>query len=415
MALTPEVIDNRPEATAFAFGRVWYGGTNSSRWGTTLFYSQVLTDVNRAGKCHQEADPTSETINSLVDSDGGTVKIPDVGKVIKLIALSSSLVIIADNGVWTITGGSEGFAPLSFFVSRVTKIGCVSKRSVIEVEDTVIYANTDGIYQIGAAEESRKVIAAHISEKIDSFYATIPSASLLNSVSLYDSKAQVYSLYYGPVNDLNRSVNLRLKTGAWYPYEFDTDSELLPARFRMAFPFFSQESRTASGVKFLMYSDDDTSQYYSFNEFNDLTFVDFGAADITAYLEFAPLTLDNPQFDKSSTYVTSYFSFTEQSVTGVDGNGAVVYELPSSALLTPRWEWHTSSGGHKLGRQRQVYRFRAPLAAEDGTFDIGATVVTSRDKVRGHGKALSLRYDAETGKDMKLIGVTIPMSMDGQY
>ena len=98
MALTPEVIDNRPEATAFAFGRVWYGGTNSTRWGTTLFYSQVLTDVNRAGKCHQEADPTSETINSLVDSDGGTVKIPDVGQVIKLISLSSSLVIIADNG-----------------------------------------------------------------------------------------------------------------------------------------------------------------------------------------------------------------------------------------------------------------------------------------------------------------------------
>jgi len=424
MAITTETEDNRPEVTAFAFGRVWFGGTNSQRWGTTLFFSQVLTDINRAGKCHQEADPTAESINSLIDSDGGTVRISEMGSVVGMVALSTALVVLCNNGVWTIRGGSQGFTPLSFVVERVTKIGCIAKRSIIEVEDTVMYVAVDGIYQIGnqAGQDQyqgggKSIVSTNITEpKINSFYNDIEHSELTGSVSVYDNKQKVYSLYYGPVNDLNKALNLRLKSGAWYPYTFDTDSEELPARFRMAFPFFSQESRNVVGTKFLMFSDDDVDQRYSINEYNDANFKDFGTAEIDAYFEFSPLTLDNPQFDKSAMYVTNYFEFTEQTITGVDDAGKPTYTYPSSALLTPKWEWHSVPGvGSKVGRQRQVYRFREVLAEDDGTINTGMTVVTSRDKVRGHGKALGLRYDAESGKDMRLIGVTLPMTMDGQY
>ena len=40
MAVTTEIetTDNRPEAVAFAFGRVWYAGVESTRWSTTLCY-----------------------------------------------------------------------------------------------------------------------------------------------------------------------------------------------------------------------------------------------------------------------------------------------------------------------------------------------------------------------------------------
>lgn len=416
MALTTETTDNRPEATAFMFGRVWYAGTQSTRWSTTLFYSQVLTDINRSGKCHQEADPTAEAINSLIDSDGGTIRISEIGRVLAMIPLSSALIVVADNGVWSIVGGSEGFTPIANLVSRITKIGCISKRSILEVEDTVMYAAADGIYQVGVLEESRRVTSANITEpKIDTFYNNIEHSSLTNSVSVYDNKEKIYSLYYGPVNDLTNSLNLRLKNGSWYPYDFDTDSDELPARFRMAYPFYSQESRTNTGAKFLLYSDDGVSPVYSINEFNDSNFVDFGAAPISAYLDLAPITLDNPQFDKAAPYVTSYFEFTEKLVTGVDANGKATYSFPSSALLTPKWEWHETIGGSKIGRQRQVYRFREPLAAADGTFDIGLTVVVSRDKIRGQGKALGLRYDTEAGKDLRLLGLTVPMTMDGNY
>ncbi|MCP5002985.1 MAG: hypothetical protein GY941_03405, partial [Planctomycetes bacterium] len=121
------------------------------------------------------------------------------------------------------------------------------------------------------------------------------------------------------------------------------------------------------------------------------------------------------QFDKSAPYVTNYFEFTEQTITGTDSNGKAIYTYPSSALLTPKWEWHTTGGGNRIGRQRQVYKFREPLAEADGSFDTGLTVVTTRDTIRGHGKALSLRYDTESGKDLRLIGLTLPISMEGQY
>ena len=415
MALAEECINNRPECVAFGFGRVWYAGTESDRWGTTLFYSQVLTDVNRAGKCYQDADPTAEEINSLIDSDGGTVRIPDVGQVIKLVFLSRVLIVVADNGVWEVRGGSDGFTPLSYFVGRVTDVGCISKRSVIEVEDTVMYAAIDGIYQVGA-NESGNIVSTNITEpKIDTYYNEIAIGSLENSISAYDSKEKTYHLYYGATsNAMTNSLNLRLKNGAWYPWSFDTNSAGLSATFWMAFPFYSPKSRTATGLKYLVFSDDGAGgEYYSFNEHNDANFVDFGEADITAHMELAALTLDNPQFDKQAMYATHYFEITETKITSLDGNGNPVYNYPSSALLTPKWEWPT--GGTKQGRQRQVYRFRERLADGDGNINTYQEVVVSRDKVRGHGKALGLRYDTESGKDMRLIGVTLPVSMDGNY
>ena len=417
MALDTETTDNRPEAVAFAFGRVWYAGAQSTRWSTTLFFSQVLTDVNRAGKCYQDADPTAETINSLIDSDGGTLRIPEMGTVIGMIALTSALIVICDNGVWSIRGGSEGFTPLSFVQTRITKVGCISRRSIIEVEDTVMYVGVDGIYQVGSSKEAGKIVSLNITEeKINSFFNDIVNSELTGSVSVYNNKLKEYTLYYGPINDLNKSLNLRLKSGAWFPYSFDTDSTDLPARFKMAFPFFSKESRNTAGNKFLMYSDDSISPVFSINEFNDNNFVDFGTADIPAHLELSPLTLDNPQFDKSAMYITHYFEFTEQTITGTDASDKPIYTFPSSALMTPKWEWHSVAGvGSKIGRQRQVYRFRELLAEDDGTLNTGMTVVTSRDKVRGHGKSLSIRYDTEAGKDMRLIGLTIPISMDGDY
>jgi len=416
MAITIETTDNRPEEVAFAFGRVWYAGVQSTRWSTTLFYSQVLTDINRAGKCYQEADPTAEEINSLIDSDGGTVKISELGKVLKLIPLTSALLVVADNGVWAISGGSEGFAPISYVVSRVTKIGCVSKRSVIDVDDTVIYAANDGIYQVGATQESRRVVATNITEgSIDSYYNDIPLAEVQNSVSLYDNKEKLYSFYYGTVNKLQHSLNLRFKGGAWYPHYFDTENVALTATARLAFPFFSQASNTANSTKFLTYNDDGVTPLYSVAEFNDADFVDFGASPIEGHLELAALTLDNPQFDKAAPYVTNYFEFTEQTVSGVDGDGTPIYTYPSSALLTPQWGWNSVVGNSKVGRQRQAYRFRDPLAEDDGSFSAMSDVVVTRIKIRGNGKALGLRYDTEAGKDMRLIGLTLPITMDGQY
>lgn len=414
MPITAETYDNRPECVAFAFGRVWYAGAQASRWAQTLFYSQVLFDDNRAGKCYQEADPTAEVINSLVDSDGGTIPLPDAGQIIKMIPLTNTLIVIASNGVWYVTGGSDAFRPNSYFVRKATDMGCVSKRSVVTIEDTVMYTAEDGIYQIGAQEGGRIVATNLTEERIDTFFNTkLSFAQKANSVAVYDYKTKIYSLYYGTDNSVVGCVNLRLKNGAWYPYTFDTTNAQLSATFYMAMPFYSPKSRDDTGTKFLIYTDD-AVPFYSINEYNNTNFVDFGVNQVDAYLHTSAMTLDNPQFDKQATYATYYFEPTETGLTGIE-DGQLVYTTPSGCLMTPVWSFTNSSKFGKKGQERQIYRLKyTPLDAQ-GNFDLGQDLITVRERIRGQGTSLQMQFKAEQGKDLRLVGYTIGMSMEGTY
>ncbi len=64
----------------------------------------------------------------------------------------------------------------------------------------------------------------------------------------------------------------------------------------------------------------------------------------------------------------------------------------------------------KWGNEFQAYRltrFYTPTGAED-PFDNGDSVIVTKNKVRGSGKALSLKITSESGKDMKLLGWALP-------
>ena len=418
MALVTQSTDNRPEAVAFKYGRAWYAGVEANRWGSALFYSQVLIDINRAGRCYQDADPTAEEINSLLDSDGGVIRISDLGKVISLVSLSQVLLVVADNGVWSIRGGSDGFTPLSYFADRITNVGCIAKDSVVVVEDTIMYASQDGIYQISYAENSKALQAQSITApKIDTYYNDITRGEMVNIKGMYDQKEKVVRFFYGVVaNQPTKCLNIRLKNGAWYPWSFVVNDPDLSAEYFLAFPFYSPRSLVKTGTKYFVFTVDGSAvERYAIMEHNDVNFVDFGEAPIDAHMELVGLTLDNPQFDKQVAYMTNYFKPTETAITGTDSDGKPVYDFPSSAFLTPKWEWSNTGVGGKTGRQRQVYNFRNVLADGDGNIEIGSTVVKTRGKLRGEGKAISLRYDAEAGKDMKFLGVSMQVNMDGMY
>ena len=415
MALTNETYDNRPEAVAFAFGRVWYAGAQTTRWSTKIFFSQVLLDNNRAGKCYQDADPTAEEINALIDTDGGVLSLPEAGRVVKMIPLTSVIIVLAENGVWAIQAGREGFSPLAFTRNQITEVGCISKKSVIKIEDSVMYAADNGIYQIGANEQG-KIVATNITEpKVDSLYNSITFTQKANSVAIYDYKKKEYSLYYGTGNNTVGSINLRLKNGAWYPYRFDVNSSELPATFYMAIPFYSPRSRESSGTKVLVYSSSAEGSFYTINEYSDKNFNDFGVAPIDAYLKTSAITLDNPQFDKQATYATFYFDITETGVNGVDDTMNLVYTSPSSCLMTPYWSWSNSTKLGKQGRERQIYRLPDTPLDSNGDFDIGTDVLVVRDRVKGQGKALQFQFQTEPNKNMRLIGYTVNVSMDGSY
>lgn len=79
----------------------------------------------------------------------------------------------------------------------------------------------------------------------------------------------------------------------------------------------------------------------------------------------------------------------------------------SSCLMTTKWGWSTSSVSNKWSTPVQIYRLiRQPAFSEDNlTYDNGFGLTVTRNKVRGTGRALSIRFEcSERNKNFDLLG-----------
>jgi hypothetical protein len=132
----PDVTSERPTTCAFFAGRAWYAGVNSFELSTNIYYSQIVTNNLQYGKCYQANDPTSELNSSVLPTDGGVISIPEIGKIVKLHAYQSALLIFATNGVWVIQGSDYGasFEPTSYVVKHISSLGTQSPMSFIDIE-----------------------------------------------------------------------------------------------------------------------------------------------------------------------------------------------------------------------------------------------------------------------------------------
>jgi len=83
----------------------------------------------------------------------------------------------------------------------------------------------------------------------------------------------------------------------------------------------------------------------------------------------------------------------------------------SSCKVQAQWEWCDSDDSGRWGQEFQAYRYRQLLFAADdsATFSYGYSVITTRNKVRGKGRALSLKFSTEPGKDLQLLGWSIEL------
>ena len=108
-------------------------------------------------------------------------------------------------------------------------------------------------------------------------------------------------------------------------------------------------------------------------------------------------------------YLFMYFDRTEDGFTDVDG--ALMPDNPSSCMVQAQWDWADSINSGKWGTSFQTYRYKRnyiPTGTSD-TFDYGKNIIVTKSKLRGNGKALSLRIESETGKDCKLLGWAVLM------
>lgn len=338
----------RPRSVEFFAGRAWYGGVKGN-----IYFSQILTKDENIGRCYQDQDPTSEEANELLDTDGGVIPLPDAGEIYKLIAIGNSVLVMASNGIWGISGGEANFTANSTSVVKVSDIGINAPASVVRVENSIFFWSDEGIFVITADQISGQLNSQPVSaNRIDSDLNEIPSLSKIASQASYDRvDKKIYWSYHDGLNNTDARLEAKYNAAIVYDVTLNAftdyrieDSIGSGGSFMAGIlkPSARNEGKTtenvihlgtqvqANGVdvttvitftgsavlrpKVLTFAwDAITSDYeITFSEFCSRSFTDWIADDgigvnYKSIIETNPETLGEAAVDKGATYLTTFY------------------------------------------------------------------------------------------------------------
>lgn len=176
-----------------------------------------------------------------------------------------------------------------------------------------------------------------------------------------------------------------------------------------------KSDRRESGFKFLTIFMDKIT----FSSYRDYSFVDWKNAspskqgfNYNSYIVTGYLVGDDFAMYKQSCYLTCLFDRTEREYIPTDQGIRLSYR--SGCVVQGLWDWHgDDSMWSKNGKEFSAYKLRHDLpefSNEAGEIKYPEDVIITKNKLRGRGRSLSLRFSSEDGKDMKLIGWHIPMT-----
>lgn len=406
-------------ACGFA-GRAWYAGfsgdiigrdTRSPKLNSHILFSQVIKNSKDLGKCYQEGDPTSREGADIVDTDGGFIKIAELDKVFSLQPLGNDLIVIANNGVWAIAGGSEyGFSATNYRVSQLSTYGCVTKASVILQGDSIMYWGEGGIYLVSRDGTTGGLIVTNVTRTtIQSLYDDIPSDAVASVKGVYDDKKKKLRWLYKTGSKYTSSSDTRelvfdsdLGTFSMFSIKNDVGN-LLEAEVPL---FFNDEAVYLVSKKTGVLNDEYTFASYKNTEFLDWKTHDGVGVDAKAFMLTGSQIAGDSAVFKQVPYIVIHMERTE---TGTDVNGEFLN--PSGCLFRMSWDWAQDVITNKIGPLQQAYRYRKTFLTDPSlTINNGYEVVTTRNKVRGRGRSLALYMETEPGKDCHILGWNITLN-----
>lgn len=430
------------------------GDKQSPSFGSMLFYSQASYGTEDLTKCFTEIDPTNTEDFTLLDTDGGYISISDIGSTVTTENLGGSLFVFADNGIWQINGGDSTFTASNININRVTNIGSISKKSIAVAGNRLFYLTDSGLFELVLNEVDPSLPASIVNLSqitIQGFFDALPDTSKKNTVARYDVYANTVSWLFASEylpdegyfdTELTLDLNLgafsvnKIKTidnitGEGSPYvvgyldrpsaiyvenelnvvvdivdSVDVNGESVHITFR------DVDSSILSSNKYWVLSKLTASTAnISVAEYRDLQFRDWGSiqntvseygTDANAFLLTGYLTGGDSSINKRITYITSHFRRTERILSPV--SEGFEPDNPSSCSLTAQWEWTRSVNSGRWSRLQEIYRLPRTFIPDTGDFDYGFEVVTTKTKLRGKGKALSLLFQTKPLHDCHLYG-----------
>lgn len=432
-----ELISGGPKCCASYAGRIFYSGISprvqfgdrrTPDYSNFVFFSQLVEKPNDAFKCYQEGDPTSRETNDIIDTDGGFLKIAGASGIQKLVPLGARLIVIAENGIWSISGEDSGqFKATGYKVDKVSTNGCLDKSTVVDAGDTIYYFGADAIYRIQPNQFGDLGVTDITSDKIKKFYANMTITSKRLSHGVFDrftNRVHWYS-YDRSREFFATMLSYDLKLESFYPFTLMNS----PAAEPILFGEFLAPDTLHTGVagttpspgglpksnkmKCAGISRSGGNLQLFFSEFYDPDFIDWKffdgvGTDARAYMLVGETTLGDVAVDKQLNYLTVIMKNTERSIV----NDTVNRE--SSCLVRAMWDFADSIVSNRWSRTTQVFR-RQRTRGDNGSGDFysGHEYLSSKSKMRGRGKAFSLYFSTEPKKDCHVVGWNLELTVDG--
>ena len=421
---------HRPEDIVFFAGRLWYGIDGR------LLYSQIISeDTTLADKCYQAADPTSEDVSDILDTDGGVMNIPQCGKILRLATIGSGLCVFGDKGVIAILpGNSTGFTPTSYYQQIISLVGVSSKRSVISVGSIVYFWSSLGIYRVGF-NDSGKLISENISfGTIHTFFKNLKAVSKQNCIAKLNSiKNEVVFLY--PTDEkspkrMDGMLQYNVITGSWIPHSVpltELSSPFVVDAIEVKNPIntqpvlivevngetvFVEENAVRVNKKDEDYIGYDCMSYLvidgnsmraTFANNTNIDHKDWAVGDLLgsgynfeSYLTTHPITFNDIYTTKQSPYITTTYKRSEEGQL-----------FKSGCFMSARWDWSSNPSSYKWDIKQQTYRLPAESNERSVSFNESPTFVTTKTRVRGSGKALQLKFENDGNKSFRLCAIGV--------
>lgn len=143
------VTFKRPTTTEFYQGRIFYSGVVEQNLGSNVYFSQIAEKRDQYGKCYQKNDPTSEDAADLLADDGGIIKIPDAGNILRIFEFQGALLVLATNGVWIIQGSAGApFVATDYEVKKISASGTNSSLSIASFRGVPVWWSREGILTV---------------------------------------------------------------------------------------------------------------------------------------------------------------------------------------------------------------------------------------------------------------------------
>jgi hypothetical protein len=359
--------------------------------------------------------------------------------------------VLASNGVWQIVGTSQnGFTATGYEVKKLSSLGCVGQQSVVEVDDSILYWSYNAICKIGKDNIGQAVVQPITDLNIKTLYNSIPPVAKAYASGIYNGSAKtIYWAFNGLLTDsttfpyakdsilaldarLNAFYTLSLPTTSGLPVVTDvlvtkeileqdttytvvdnSGNNVIDGSSNSVIANLTATYANEQQFKFLTVLLDGTpsSPYaITFSDFlnerdTPSKFADWFAFDgvgsyfncylVTGY-SFAP---NGPSKRKQATYITTFMARTETGF-DVDFNE----ENGSSCTLYSKWDFTDSANANKWGNGQQIYRHVRMFIPNSTAFDDGYPVVVTKNKLRGRGRTLQLKFEADPELDMKLFG-----------